>query len=269
MARGRWSFTWILLVLALTALLGHFWTPYDPLAPQPEIAFLPPSVQHLFGTDDLGRDVFSRVLAGTPYSLLTVAAVLSIAVTLGTLVGLVAGYAGGLVDEMLMRVTDIFLAFPVIILALALTATFGPSYGNSLLAIGLVWWPGYARLVRGQVLTLRERDYVEAAQALGAGTQRIIWRHILRNALTPVLVQLSLDTGNVLVTASALSFIGLGAQPPTPEWGLLVSLSAQNVLTAWWQSTFPGLAIFCAALALNAVGERLQSTLAPRRQSLI
>ncbi|HZU12222.1 MAG TPA: ABC transporter permease [Chloroflexota bacterium] len=246
------------LLLIVLAVLGPRLAPYDPITPDPLHEFLGPSWQHPMGTDDLGRDVLSRIMAGTRYSLLAVVIVLSLALTLGTLVGSIAGYAGGLVDEVLMRVTDIVLAFPGFILALALAAALGPSLVNGMLAIAAIWWPTYARLVRGQVLSVKENQYVEAARALGVSSRQVVRRHILPNSFAPVLVQLSLDMGAVLVTAASLSFIGLGAQLPTPEWGLMVSTDAPNILTAWWQSTFPGLAIFVTALIFNLGGDLLQ-----------
>jgi peptide/nickel transport system permease protein len=257
------------LVLVILAIFGPALAPYNPTNPDPVNEFLPPSAAHLMGTDDLGRDVFSRVIAGTRYSLLAVAIVLSLALLVGTVVGALAGYAGGLVDELLMRATDIVLAFPGIVLALALAAALGPSLTNGMLALAAIWWPTYARLVRGQVLSVKQNAYVEAARALGISVHGILLRHVLRNCMAPVIVQLSLDMGNVLVAAAGLSFIGLGAQLPTPEWGLMVSVDAQNVLNAWWQSTFPGLAIFLAALTFNLAGDVLQDVLVPNARALV
>ena len=257
------------LVLVILAIFGPALAPYNPTNPDPVNEFLPPSTAHLMGTDDLGRDVFSRVIVGTRYSLLAVAIVLSLALLVGTVVGAVAGYAGGLVDELLMRATDIVLAFPGIVLALALAAALGPSLTNGMLALAAIWWPTYARLVRGQVLSVKQNAYVEAARALGIPVGGILLRHVLRNCMAPVIVQLSLDMGNVLVAAAGLSFIGLGAQLPTPEWGLMVSVDAQNVLNAWWQSTFPGLAIFLAALTFNLAGDVLQDVLVPNARALV
>ena len=250
-----------ILVLLVLALFGPVLAPYDPISPDPVNQFLGPSAEHLMGTDDLGRDVLSRVMAGTRYSLLAVSIVLVSAVVIGTIVGAVAGYVGGLLDELLMRVTDIFLAFPGIVLALALAAALGPSLINGMLSLAAIWWPTYARLVRGQVLSVKENAYVEAARSLGVSPSGILVRHILRQSMTPVVVQASLDVGNVLVAAAALSFIGLGAQLPTPEWGLMVSADSQNILNAWWQSTFPGLAIFLSALTFNLVGDIVQDLL--------
>jgi peptide/nickel transport system permease protein len=258
-----------ILLIVILALFGPLLAPHDPDALDLLHEFASPTPAHPMGTDDLGRDVFSRVIVGTRYSLLAVVIVLSIALTVGILVGATAGYLGGIVDEVLMRVTDIVFAFPGIVLALALAAALGPSLTNGMLAIAAIWWPVYARLVRGQILSVKNNTYVDAARALGMPGWSIVRRHLLPNSMAPVLVQLSLDMGNVLVTAAALSFIGLGAQLPTPEWGLMVSIDSQNILTAWWQSTFPGLAIFITALTFNTAGDILQEVLLPRARSLL
>lgn len=250
-----------LLLLVFMAVFGAAVAPYDPTAIDPVNEYLSPSTTHLMGTDDLGRDVLSRVIIGTRYSMIAVAIVLVSAVLLGTILGAIAGYAGGLWDELVMRITDVFLAFPGIVLALALAAALGPSLINGMIALAVIWWPTYARLVRGQVLSVKENAYVEAARSVGVSVSGILSRHILRNCMAPVLVQISLDVGNVLVAAAGLSFIGLGAQLPTPEWGLMVSTDAPNILTAWWQSTFPGLAIFLSALLFNMAGDITQDLL--------
>jgi peptide/nickel transport system permease protein len=252
-----------LALLLFLAVFGSSVTVYSATFPDPIHEFLAPSLAHPMGTDDLGRDVLTRVIAGTRYSLEAVIIVLSLALLVGTIVGATAGYAGGLVDELLMRFTDIVLAFPGIVLALALAAALGSSLTNATLAIAAIWWPTYARLVRGQVLSTKENLYVEAARAFGVSPAGILGRHILPNSFAPVLVQLSLDMGNVLVTVAALSFIGLGAQLPTPEWGLMVSTDSPNILTAWWQSTFPGLAIFLTALVFNLCGDIFQEIVLP------
>lgn len=258
-----------LLILLVLAFFGPLLVAYDPISPDPVHEFLAPSLAHPMGTDDLGRDVLSRVIAGTRYSLLAVGIVLSIALVIGIVIGTVAGYAGGMVEELLMRVTDIFLAFPGIVLAMALAASLGPSLINGMLALAAIWWPTYARLVRGQVLTVKQNAYVEAARALGVPITGILRGHVLRNAMAPVVVQITLDMGNALVAAAGLSFIGLGAQLPTPEWGLMVSVDAQNILNAWWQSTFPGLAIFLTALTFNLAGDILQDVLVPNARTLV
>ena len=252
-----------LLLILVLALGGSRLTPYGPDAIDPVNQFLAPSSSHLFGTDELGKDVFSRVIAGTHYSVIAVLVVLSLALLVGTAVGAVAGYLGGLVEEVLMRVTDIFLAFPGVVLALAIAAALGRGLTPAMLAIAAIWWPTYARLIRGQVLSIKNNTYVDAARSLGASHARIIFSHILRNGIAPVLVQLTLDMGNVLVTFAGLSYLGLGAEIGTPEWGAMVNDGQQYLLTNWWLATFPGLAIFLTALTLNLLGETIQEILAP------
>jgi peptide/nickel transport system permease protein len=239
-------------------LFGAGLAPRDPLKPEMRVRLQPPSAAHLMGTDPLGRDVFSRVLAGTQLSVRSVVVIIVSAVGLGMIVGAIAGYVGGWVDDAIMRVTDLFLAFPALVLALAIAGALGPSLTNAMLAVSVVWWPWYARLVRGQVLSLKEEPYVEAARAAGAHDARILGRHILPNFLSPVIVQATLDMGAALVTTASLSFIGMGAQPPSPEWGAMLSDGRSFFLNAWWLSAFPGLAIFLTVLLWNAVGRRLQ-----------
>lgn len=237
--------------------------PYDPISLAPKNRLLPPSSTNWFGTDDGGRDIFSRVVFGARYSLAAAAVVLSLAVTFGTAVGLIAGFAGGKIDEALMRLTDMFLAFPALVLAMGISAALGASLANSMIAIAVVWWPWYARLVRGQTLRLRGEQFVDAARASGASDGHMIIRHILPNCWTPIIVQVSLDVGYAILTTASLSFIGLGAQPPTPEWGAMVATGKDYILDQWWLSTFPGLAIFLAVMAFNLVGDGLQEALSP------
>jgi peptide/nickel transport system permease protein len=237
--------------------------PYDPVSLDPKNRLLPPSSTNWFGTDDGGRDIFSRVVFGARYSLLAAAVVLTLAVTFGTAVGLIAGFAGGKIDEALMRLTDMFLAFPALVLAMGISAALGASLANSMIAIAVVWWPWYARLVRGQTLRLRHEQFVDAARASGASDARMIVRHILPNCWTPIIVQVTLDVGYAILTTASLSFIGLGAQPPTPEWGAMVATGKDYILDQWWMSTFPGLAIFLAVMAFNLVGDGLQEALSP------
>jgi peptide/nickel transport system permease protein len=251
------------LCIAVLSLAGRTLAPYDPDAIDPVNQFSSPSWQHLFGTDDLGKDVFSRVIAGTHYSITGVLVVLSIALVVGVLMGAVAGYVGGLVEEILMRITDIFLAFPGVVLALAIAAALGRGLIAATVAIAAIWWPTYARLIRGQVLSIKNNAYVDAARSLGASHTRIIVSHILRNGIAPVLVQLTLDMGNVLVTFAGLSYLGLGAEIGTPEWGAMVNEGQAYLLTNWWLATFPGLAIFVTALILNLLGDMIQELLAP------
>lgn len=248
----------------LLAAAAPLLAPHDPLAMDPAGRLAAPDAAHWFGTDDGGRDVFSRVIHGTRASLLTALGILLIASIIGTTIGLASGWFGGWVDEVLMRVTDMFLAFPALVLAMALAATLGPSLFNAMLATALVWWPWYARLVRGQALHLKNETFVEAARVAGASGLRIAVRHILRNCLTPIIVQMSLDIGYAVLTLASLSFIGLGAQPPTPEWGSMISVGRDYFLDQWWIVTFPGLAIFLSVMAFNLLGDGLQETLSPR-----
>jgi peptide/nickel transport system permease protein len=231
----------------------------------PAVRLAPPSADHWFGTDNGGRDVFSRVAVGAQYSLIASLAILIIAAVVGSLIGLISGYFGGLVDELLMRVTDMFLAFPALVLAMGAAAALGPSLFNAVLAIAMVWWPWYARLVRGQTLVIKNQVFVEAARAVGATGPRIAFKHILRNCWSPIIVQMSLDIGYAVLTLAGLSFIGLGAQPPTPEWGTMVSSGRDYFLDQWWMVTFPGLAIFLSVMAFNLLGDGLQESLTPEQ----
>jgi len=232
-----------------------------------EDKLLPPSSVHLFGTDELGRDMFSRVLFGTRISLTTALTSIALAVMIGVPLGAIAGYSNKVIDEAIMRVTDIFLSFPPMLMALAIAAFLGPSLTNAILAIGLAWWPMYTRLIRGQAVSLRERQFVRAARVIGTPYLKIIFGHILPNCIAPLIIQASLDLGTVILIVASLSFLGLGAQPPTPDWGLLISTSRNYFLNAWWYSVFPGLAIFVTVLALNLVGDGLRETLDPRTRN--
>jgi peptide/nickel transport system permease protein len=255
----------VLALFVIAAAAAPLIAPYDPEAFDGGAKFLAPSAQHLFGTDDVGRDIFSRVIFGTRYSLTAAVAILAFAAIVGTTVGLIAGYAGGWVDEILMRLTDMFLAFPALVLAMGAAAALGPSLLNAAIATGIVWWPWYARLVRGQVLQLKNEPFVGAARLAGAGRTRIMTHHILRNCTTPIIVQMSLDVGYAILTMASLSFVGLGAQPPTPEWGSMIAVGRDFYLDQWWYATFPGVAIFMVVMAANLVGDGLQDVLSPNR----
>jgi peptide/nickel transport system permease protein len=250
-----------LILFVIIVIFGAALSTHDPLKPEMQARLQGPSPQHPMGTDPLGRDVFSRVLAGARLSIQSVVVIIASAVGLGTLIGAVAGYVGGVFDDAVMRVTDLFFAFPALVLALAIAGALGPSLTNAMLAVSVVWWPWYARLVRGQVLSIKEEPYVEAARSVGAHDARIIGRHILPNFLSPVIVQATLDLGAALVTTASLSFIGMGAQPPSPEWGAMLSDGRSFFLNAWWLSAFPGLAIFLTVLLFNAAGRRLRLAL--------
>ena len=254
----------VIALFAIGAVLASVVAPYDPLAQDLASRLQPPSQAHWLGTDQLGRDLLSRILYGARISLIVGVVVVALAGALGTFVGLIAGYAAGLADEGLMRLTEVFLAFPPLILAMAIAGALGPSLGNAIIAIAAVTWAVYARLSRGQVLSLRRREYVEAARAIGAGRTRIIARHLLPNAIAPLLVQASFDMGSAIISAAGLSFIGFGAQPPTPEWGVMISEGRNFISTEPWLSLFPGLAILLTVGAFNLLGDALRDTLDPR-----
>ena len=223
-----------------------------------------PSAAHWLGTDQLGRDVLTRVLNGSRISLSLGVGVMLASLIAGSIVGLIAGLLGGWWDEVLMRLTDIFLAFPSLILAMAISAALGPSLTNVMIAVALVSWPTYARLIRAQVLALREREFVEAARALGSSQSRVAFRHLLPNSLAPLLVQGSFDVGSAILTAAGLGFIGFGAQPPTPEWGAMVSETRNYISQAPWASSAPAIAILITVLAFNLIGDGLRDVFDPR-----
>ncbi len=255
----------ILLFWIGVALTVTFFVPFDPLATDVSARLQPPSTTHWFGTDDLGRDIFRRTLYGARISLpagfLTVAS----ALVIGCLVGAIAGYAGGWVDAILMRIADMVLAFPSIVLAMAIAAALGPGLKNALIAIVVVLWPEYARLMRAQVLAVKAQEYITAAEALGVSRRRLLLVHILPNTQAPLVVKATLDVGAAIVLTAGLSFIGLGAVPPTPEWGAMIR-EGQRRFSQWWLATFPGLAIFSVVMALNFLGDGLRDALDPRRR---
>jgi peptide/nickel transport system permease protein len=257
----------IIVIALLSPLLAPF--PGDAgTATHPFAVLRPPSAQHWFGTDQVGRDVLSRVIYGARVSPLIALFVLLIACVIGIPLGVVAGYFGGWLDDVIMRVTDIFLAFPALLLALAFAAVLPASLTTVTIAIAATWWPWYTRLIRGQAASVAGRPYVESCRALGISRRRIILRHILPNSITPLIVQISLDVGGVILTASALSFLGLGAQDPTPDWGLMVSAGQAYFTTDWWLVTFPGLAILITAFGFNLLGDGMRDLLDPRRVML-
>jgi peptide/nickel transport system permease protein len=254
----------LIAIFALCAVLAPVLAPYDPLLQDLGSRLRPPSSEHWLGTDSLGRDIASRILYGARISLIIGVVVVTAAGVVGTAIGLVAGYAGGLVDEVLMRLTEVFLAFPALILAMAIAGALGPSLTNAIIAIAAVTWAVYARLVRGQILSLRRREFVEAARAMGASRTRIVVRHLLPNALAPLMIQASFDLGSSIIAAAGLSFIGFGAQPPTPEWGVMISEGRNYISTQPWLSLFPGLAILLAVGSFNLLGDGLRDAFDPR-----
>jgi peptide/nickel transport system permease protein len=254
----------MLLMLGLIVLVmvfGEAIAPYSVDTPDYSSRLQPPSMTHVLGTDELGRDLLSRVFAGTRISLGAALEAEALVVVIGLLVGLIAGYRGGAIDEVLMRITDVFLAFPAILLALAVVAVLGTGLQNSVFAVSFTWWPVYARLTRSEVLSVKEREYVLAARATGATERRVLFNHVLRNSLTPVIVQFTIAIGAALVTIAGLSFLGFGAQPPTPEWGALIWSGFRYILVAPWYSTFPGVAIVLVVLVFSALGDALQASL--------
>lgn len=250
--------------LVLAAVLAPWLAPHDPLDGDLSVMLRPPSRQHLLGTDEQGRDILSRILHGSRLSLLMASGAVLLSLAGGVAVGAAAAHAGGWADLLVMRAVDIMLAFPAILLAIAITAVLGPGLGNVILAVGVVGMPVYARLVRSAVLSLKERDFVVAARAAGLREAGILGRHILPNALSPVLVQASLSFGTALLDAAGLSFLGLGAQPPTPEWGAMLTGAKTYIQVAPWVVTFPGLAIMLGVLGFNLLGDGLRDLLDPR-----
>jgi peptide/nickel transport system permease protein len=258
----------IFALFLLAAIFAPLISPYDPLAQEVINGLKPPSPEHLLGTDKLGRDIFSRLLHGARISLFVGVAVVSAAGTIGALIGLFAGYLGGWADELMMRVTDVFFAFPALILAMAIAGALGPSLQNTLIAITVVTWPVYARLIRGQVLAVKEREFVLAARTIGASQVQIVLRHVLPNTLAPLLVQGSFDLGSAILSVAGLSFIGFGAQPPTPEWGVMISEGRNYMATQWWLASSPALAMLLVVAGFNLLGDGLRDLLDPRTRSL-
>jgi peptide/nickel transport system permease protein len=254
----------LIAVLVVMALIPQIIAPYDPIQIELSERLLSPRSSHWFGTDNFGRDIFSRVIYGARISLVTGVIVLSSAALVGSAVGLLSGYLGGWVDDVMMRVTDVFMAFPVILLAMVIVVVLQPGLINTTIALIIVWWPSYARLMRGQVLSIRGRPYVEAAISCGASPWRVMSRHILPNSFAPLMVQITMDMGYVVLTAAGLGFLGLGAQPPAPEWGVMISDGRKYFLEAAWIPVFPGLAIAITVLAFNLVGDDLRDWLDPR-----
>lgn len=255
----------IILALLFVAAFAPWVATHDPLAQNLGQRLLPPGTPgHWLGTDDFGRDIWSRIAYGSRITLYIVTLVAVTAPVLGLLIGTVAGYFGGWVDQVLMRITDIFLAFPRLILALALVAVLGPGIENAVLAIALTAWPPYARVARAETLTVRTSDYIAAVRLQGAGAGRIIWGHVMPMCLPSVIIRVTLDMAGVILIAAGLGFLGLGVQPPTPEWGLMISSGRKFLFEQWWVATMPGLAIFIVSLGFNLLGDGLRDVLDPR-----
>ncbi|MCS6871499.1 MAG: ABC transporter permease [Anaerolineae bacterium] len=258
-----WIGSAMLGILALLIAFAPIIARYPPNQQNLTMRLKPPSAQHLFGTDELGRDIFSRVLHGGRISLPAALIVVVVSLTVGGLLGAFAGFFGGVIDDAIMRVADVTLAFPAVVLALAISALLGPSLNNAILAACAVLWPEYARLIRSQVLVARTFEYVTAARSLGRREVSILLRHVLPNTWTPIMIKAALDVGGIILLVSALSFIGLGVAPPTAEWGSMVALG-RTKFYQWWVATFPGLAILVSILACNLISEGLRNWLDPR-----
>lgn len=263
---------YVILFMIFIAIFAGFLTPYPEQGlgdPNLSEKFMAPSRAHPFGTDELGRDLLARTMFGARTSLIASFAIVAVSIVVGSVLGAIAGYFGGWIDEVIMRITDIFLAFPPLLLAITIATVLEPSLRNSVLAIAVTWWPWYTRIVRAQAVTIRERNFVKAARSMGVGDLAIIRRHILPNVLSPVLVQATLDLGSALLTLAGLSFLGLGIQPPTADWGVMVSDGRQYIQSGrWWIGLFPGLAIFVTTLAFNLLGDGIQTATDPRIRSV-
>jgi peptide/nickel transport system permease protein len=258
----------IILGFLLVAIFAPLLAPYPKQGAgktSPDTLFLPPSREHPFGTDELGRDVLSRVMYGARPAFLIPLMVVVSAVAIGASLGAIAGYKGGWIDEVIMRVTDLFLAFPSLLLTMSITAALGRGLENAAIALIISWWPWYTRLVRGVAVSLRERPFIEAAQSIGVRDSVIIIRHILPNSISPILVQVTVDMGTVILVAGGLAFLGLGTQPPAADWGLMISTGRTSVLNQGWISLFPALAIFVLILAFNLLGDVLRDIFDPRQ----
>jgi len=255
----------ISVALIFMSIFAPLLAPYDPIVQSLPDRLLPPLTPgHWMGTDDFGRDIYSRLLYGSRITLYIVMLVILTAPVVGLIIGTVAGYFGGWVDAVLMRITDVFLAFPKLILALALVAVLGPGMVNAVLAIAVTSWPPYARVARAETLTVRNSDYIAATRLQGASALRLIWGHVMPMCLPSVIIRVTLDMAGVILTAAGLGFLGLGVQPPLPEWGLMISAGRKFLFEQWWVATMPGLAIFIVSLGFNLLGDGLRDVLDPR-----
>ena len=256
----------IIIILVAAAALAPVIAPYTPNTPDLEARLQPMSGAHWLGTDELGRDILSRIIHGSRLTLYVIILVAIIAAPVGLLIGTVAGYAGGWLDTVLMRITDIFLAFPKLILALAFVSALGPGIENAIIAIAITAWPPYARIARAETITIRQADFIKAARLQGAGPTRLIWGHIAPLCLSSLIVRVTLDMAGIILTAAGLGFLGLGAQPPLPEWGAMISSGRKFMLDQWWVAAMPGVAIFVVSLGFNLLGDGLRDVLDPKAE---
>lgn len=259
-----WTGSFIVIFFILVAIFAPFIAPYDPTAINIKEIFQSPSPTHIFGTDELGRDVFSRVVYGTRVSLFVGFVAVFISIAIGTVLGLISGYYGGIVDTIIMRFVDIMLCFPSFFLILAVIAFLSPSLTNVMVIIGLTSWMGVARLVRAETMSVKQRNFIIAAKVQGLKNTKILFKHILPNVASPILVTATLGVAGAILTESALSFLGLGVQPPTPSWGNILTSGKDNIMFAWWLSLYPGIAILVTVLGYNLLGEGLRDILDPK-----
>ena len=261
----------LLIVLILIAIFAPVLAPYPEdagSATHPEIALRGPSLDHPFGTDELGRDILSKVIYGCRISLISAMVTVLFALIIGSFLGAIAGGIGGWVEEVIMRITDIFLSFPPLLLAICITALMGASLEHAQLAMVLSWWPWYTRILRGQAVGIKERQFVKSAEAIGTSSWRIIFKHIVPNCMAPIIIQASMDMGAVIMTLASLGYLGLGAQAPSPEWGLMVNTSKTYIMQAPWYTIFPSMAIFVTVLVFNLIGDGLREVLDPKTRKL-
>lgn len=253
----------IISIAFFLAVFGPYITPYKPNQSNTDLILSPPSLAHPFGTDPLGRDILSRVLAGARIDFGAVLVVVGGGMAIGTILGLIAGFFGGWINEVIMRMTDVFMTIPYLVLAMAVAAALGPGLISMILAMITAWWRGYARMVRGETISVKEENYIEASRAIGNGNVRILFRHILPNVVPPIVVYATLDMGSAILTVATLSFLGYGVQPPTPEWGAMISSARDYITSAWWYISFPGLAIAFVVGGFNLLGDSLRDILDP------
>lgn len=254
----------IIVLLLLIAAFAPLIAPFDPLAQALDKRLLPPSATNWFGTDALGRDIFSRIVYGTRITLVIVLLVVVTVGPFGLLIGAISGYYGGWVDRLLMRITDVFLAFPRLVLALAFVAALGPGIVNAIIAIAITTWPPYARVARAETMVIRNQDYIAAMRLQGASQARIIWKHVVPMCMSSLIVRTTFDMAGIILTAAGLGFLGLGAQPPMPEWGAMISAGREQIFDQWWVATFPGIAICVVALGFNLLGDGLRDVMDAR-----
>ncbi len=258
---------WTIILLVLMAIFAPLIAPYPQEAtgtPNLKARLLPPSWEHPFGTDHLGRDVLSRVIYGARTSFVVGFSVVAIALLIGLPLGLISGYLGGKFDMIIMRLTDVFLAFPPLLLALLISSSIGSGMFNAILALAISWWPWYTRLVRGMAISVKQRPYVEAASCMGISQVKIVLRHVLPNSISPMIVQATMDVGSAILEAAALSFLGLGVQAPTPDWGLMISEGKNYFLNYWWYPVFPGIALLVVVVSFNILGDAVREFIDPR-----